>query len=261
MGQRLGDKVVVVTGSTTGIGEATARQCIAEGAYVMIHGRDEKRAQEVTADLGDNSAYYLGDLAHPQTCEDLITKTVERFGRVDAVVNNAALTTRSNLEGTDAETFDRIVAVNLRAPLLIIRAAVPEFRRLGGGAVVNIGSVNGLSGESNLLAYSVAKGGLITLTRNLANTLATQKIRVNQLSVGWVTTPNEIALKQREGLPEGWETNVPLAYAPTGRLLIPAEVAAHIVFWISDESAPANGIVYELEQYTMIGRNLPKDFS
>jgi NAD(P)-dependent dehydrogenase (short-subunit alcohol dehydrogenase family) len=180
---------------------------------------------------------------------------------VDAVVNNAALTTRSNLEGTDAETFDRIVAVNLRAPLLIIRAAVPHFRRLGGGAVVNIGSVNGLSGEPNLLAYSVAKGGLITLTRNVANSHATEKIRVNQLNVGWVTTPNEIALKQREGLPVGWEKNVPPIYAPTGRLLVPDEVAAHIVFWISDESAPANGIVYELEQYTIIGRNVPKDFS
>lgn len=261
MGDKLRDKVVIVTGSTTGIGEATARQCIAEGAHVMIHGRDEERAQVVATDLGDKSAYYLGDIADPQTCEDLITKTVERFGRVDAVVNNAALTTRSNLEGTDAEVFDRIVAVNLRAPLLIIRAAVPEFGRQGGGAIVNIGSVNGLSGEPNLLAYSVAKGGLITLTRNLANTLATQKIRVNQLSVGWVTTPNEIALKQREGLPEGWEKNVPLSYAPTGRLLIPAEVAAHVVFWISDESAPANGIVYELEQYTIIGRNLSKDFS
>ena len=98
------------------------------------------------------------------------------------------------------------------------------------------------------------------MTRNLANSLATERIRVNQLSLGWVATPNEIALKQREGLPAGWERQVPAQYAPRGSLLAPEEVAAHVVFWLSDESAPANGVVYELEQYAIIGRNPAKDF-
>jgi NAD(P)-dependent dehydrogenase (short-subunit alcohol dehydrogenase family) len=175
-------------------------------------------------------------------------------------VNNAAVTTRSTLESTDAATFDRIIAINLRAPLLLVRAAVSHFRAQGGGVVVNIGSVNALAGEPNLLAYSASKGGLMTATRNLANALATEKIRVNQLNLGWVTTPNEIALKIREGLPVGWETQVPAAYAPTGRLLTPEEVARHVLFWLSDASAPANGVVYEVEQYSMIGRNVTKAF-
>lgn len=258
MADRLRDKVILVTGSTTGIGEFTARLCVAEGACVMVHGRDAARARAVVGDLGDAAAYVIGDIGDPRVCETVVAATVERFGRLDGVVNNAALTTRSTLEESDAVMFDRIMSVNLRAPLLIIRAAVSHFRRNGQGAVVNIGSVNALGGRANLVVYSASKGGLATLTRNLANSLAAEHIRVNQLNVGWVTSPNEIALVQREGLPPGWEKNVPKTYAPTGRLQVPAEIAQHVVFWLSDESAPANGCVYELEQYSVIGRNLDK---
>jgi NAD(P)-dependent dehydrogenase (short-subunit alcohol dehydrogenase family) len=225
-----------------------------------VHGLEEELAQRVCDDLGDAAHHMIADLAAPEHCAALVSATVAHFGQLDAVVNNAAVTTRSTLESTDAATFDQIIAVNLRAPLLIIRAAAPYFRKQGGGVVLNIGSVNALAGEPNLLAYSVSKGGLATATRNLANALATERIRVNQLNLGWVATPNEIALKIGEGLPVGWEKNVPGVYAPTGRLLTPEEVARHAVFWLSDRSAPANGVVYELEQYSMIGRNLAKSF-
>lgn len=260
MEQRLRGRVILVTGSTTGVGEATARRCVAEGAQVMVHGLEEEWARAVCADLDDAARYLICDLGDPANCARLVAATVEQFGGLDGVVNNAALTTRSNLESTDAAFFDRMVAVNLRAPLLIIRAAVTEFRKRGRGTVVNIGSINGLAGEENLLAYSISKGGLTTLTRNLANALAAERIRINQLSLGWVATANEIALKQREGLPPGWEKNVPRAYAPTGRILAPEEVAAHVAFWLSDDSAPANGTVYELDQFSHIGRNVTKTF-
>ncbi|MCB0131810.1 MAG: SDR family NAD(P)-dependent oxidoreductase, partial [Caldilineaceae bacterium] len=169
---RLMDKIVLVTGSTTGIGEATARLCVAEGARVMVHGRDEARAQALCAQLGDRSAYVIADLAHPDGPGDLVRATVAHFGTLDAVVNNAAVTTRSNLDTTDAALFDWIVAINLRAPMLVIQAAVEEFRRRGAGVVLNVGSINALAGEPNLLAYSAAKGGLQTMSRNLANALA-----------------------------------------------------------------------------------------
>src|SRR5688572_20086493 len=151
----LQDKVVLVTGSTTGIGEATARLCVAEGAQVMVHGQSEDRAQAVCQDLGDAAGYTIADLADPDNCIRIVQATVNRFGRLDAVVNNAAVTTRSSLETTDAAIFDRIIAINLRAPILLIREAVRFFRAQGnGGAIVNIGSVNALAGEPNLLAYS-----------------------------------------------------------------------------------------------------------
>ncbi|NJN83388.1 MAG: SDR family oxidoreductase [Caldilineaceae bacterium] len=256
----LQNKVILITGSTTGIGEATARLCVEQGAQVMIHGRRADAAQALVEELGANSACVVGDLADPALCQRIVAETVAHFGALHGLVNNAALTTRSTLENTDAAIFDRIVGVNLRAPLLVIRAAAPIFRQQGGGAVVNIGSVNALGGQPDLLAYSAAKGGLATMTRNLANALATELIRVNQLNVGWVTTPNEIALKQTEGLAPGWENNVPKIFAPTGRLLTPQQVARHIAFWLSDVSAPANGVVYELEQYSHIGRNPYKEF-
>ena len=256
----LDGRIVLVTGSTTGIGEATARLCANEGARVMIHGRDEDRARALAADLGDAASYVLGDVGDPAVCEGVVDETVKQFGAIDGVVNNAALTWRSTLEQTDAETFDRMIGVNLRAPLLIIRSALPHFLEQGGGTVVNIGSVNALAGQANLLPYSASKGGLATMTRNLANALAPKHIRVNQLNVGWVTTPNEIRLKQSEGLPEGWEKNVPATYAPSGRLLIPEQVAEHVVFWLSDRSWPANGCVYECEQYSVIGRSPQKEF-
>lgn len=255
----LRNKVVLITGSTTGIGEASARLAVANGAKVMLHGLEEELAITVQRDLGDAASYIVADVREPANCERIVQATVAHFGRIDCLVNNAAVVTRSDLESTDATMFDTIVGINLRAPILIIRAAVHAFRQQGGGgAILNIGSINALSGAPNLLAYSAAKAGLQTVTRNLANALATERIRVNQLNPGWITTPNEIALKIREGLPEGWQDHVPPAFAPTGRLTTPEEVAQHVIFWISDASAPTSGVDYVVEQYSPIGRNSAK---
>jgi NAD(P)-dependent dehydrogenase (short-subunit alcohol dehydrogenase family) len=255
MADRLRDRVVLVTGSTTGVGEATARLCVEEGARVMIHGLEQDLAEQVCADLGaENTGCFVADIGEAATPARLVAATVARFGGLDAVVNNAASVARSNLETTDVNFFDRMIAVNLRAPMLVLKAALPEFRKRGGGTVVNIGSINGLAGGANLLDYSMSKGGLATMTRNLANAHATERIRVNQLNLGWVASRNEIALQIREGKPEGWDGSVPTYVAPRGYILQPHEIAAHVVFWLSDDSAPANGVVYELDQYSFIGR-------
>jgi NAD(P)-dependent dehydrogenase (short-subunit alcohol dehydrogenase family) len=251
----LSEKVVLVTGSTTGIGEAIARRCVKEGAKVMIHGLEEDLARNVAKSLPQAAVHWtIADLAVPTNCELLIRATIDHFGRLDALVNNAAMLTRSNIETTDAETFDRTMAVNLRAPLLLIRAAMPQFRKQGGGVVLNIGSMNALCGEPNQLAYASAKGGMMTLTRNLADAHGAEKIRFNQLNLGWTVTERELVRKKTEGLSEGWENKVPKAYAPSGRLWTPEQVAAHAVHWLSDEFAPVSGVVFELEQYPMIGR-------
>ena len=258
-GSRLKDKVVLVTGSTTGIGEGMVRTLIREGARVMIHGRRMEQAQSLAAELGDNAAIVIGELEDSRTPERLVHATVAHFGRIDALVNNAATTQRGGVEDTDATAFDHIVAVNLKAPFLLIQSAIPHFRRQGGGCVLNIGSVNAYCGEKVLCVYSVCKGGLMTLTRNLADAHATEGIRVNQLNVGWTLTPNERALKAKEGLPEDWPSRLPKAYAPSGRLLSPEEIAWAAVYFLSDESKLINGAVLDLEQYPLIGRNPPKE--
>ena len=251
----LPEKVILVTGSTTGIGEAIARRCVNEGAKVMIHGLEEDLARKVVKSLPAAAVQWMiADLALPKNCESLVCATIEHFGRLDGLVNNAAVLTRSNIETTDPETFDRTIAVNLRAPLLLIRAAMPQLRKQGGGVVLNIGSMNALCGEPNQLAYATAKGGLMTMTRNLADAHGAEKIRFNQLNLGWTVTETELMRKKNEGLPEGWENKVPKAYAPSGRLWTPEQVAAHAVHWLSDEFAPVSGVVFELEQYPMIGR-------
>ena len=254
---QLNGKVALVTGSTTGIGEAIARRLARAGASVLVHGQQRDEAQSVVEAIradGGNANYFLADLAQPGECEALIAAVVSRFGALNILVNNAAVMTRSDLETTDAETFDRTIAVNLRAPLLLTRAALPHLRQAG-GAVLNIGSVNGYCGEYNQLAYAISKGGLMTLSRNLADAHGPENVRVNHFNVGWVLTKSEYELKRREGLPEDWPERLPPNAAPSGRLLSPEEIAEFALLFVSDEGALVNGAVVDLEQYPMIGRN------
>jgi NAD(P)-dependent dehydrogenase (short-subunit alcohol dehydrogenase family) len=255
----LENHVILVTGSTTGIGRAIARRCVAEGARVMIHGRRERAAQQLRQELGEAAGHVLADLADTESPQRIMDAVIDRFGRIDGLVNNAALTTRSNLDTVDSATFDRILAVNLKAPLFLIQAAMPHFRAQGRGVVLNIGSINALGGERNLLPYSVSKGGLMTMTRNLADAHAHEQVRINQLNVGWTLTEGEQQTKQEDGLPPDWETQLPERYAPSGRIFRPEEIAAHAVFWLSDEAGPVSGSVYEIEQYPMVGRNPEKE--
>jgi NAD(P)-dependent dehydrogenase (short-subunit alcohol dehydrogenase family) len=254
---RLKDKVILVTGSTTGIGEAIARRVVEEGARVVIHGRDEGRGRAMVEQWPGRAVLALADLTDPAAGTQLVDAAVRAFGRLDAVVNNAASVARSNLETTDAAFFDKVIAVNVRAPLLIIRAAFPHLKQ-SQGCVLNIGSINAYCGEANLLAYSVSKGALMTLSRNLADALAYDSVRVTHFNVGWVLTPNEYKQKIADGLPQDWPEKLEPQYAPSGRLLAPSDIAAAAVYWLSDESRPISGSVLELEQYPMIGRNPTK---
>lgn len=252
------EKVILVTGSTTGIGEFVARRIVSEGGRVMVHGRSEPRAAEIVEELGEAAAYTLGDLQDPEVAAQLVDATIDRFGRLDGLVNNAALLTRSNLDNTDVDLFDRLVAVNLRAPLLLSQAAVEQFRKQGGGVIVNVGSINALGGEKNLLVYSMTKGAMMTMTRNLSAYLAHEGIRINQINVGWTLTENEKEIKIQDGLEEGWWNNIPKEHAPFGRIFSPDEVAAHVVFWLSDKAGPVNGSIFEIEQWPLVGQNASK---
>ena len=258
-GVRLKNKVILVTGSATGIGEGMARRFAAEGARVMLHDRQADGLQLLATELGNGASFVIGDLEDPEIPAGLIKQTVAHFGRIDGLVNNAAVKTRGGIEDTDEESFDRTVNVNLKAPFFLIRAAIPHFRRQGGGRILNVGSVNAYCGEKNQCIYSACKGALMTLTRNLADAHGPEGIRVNQINPGWTLTPNERALKATEGLPEDWPSRLPVAYAPGGRLFSPEDVAAAAVYFLSDEGALINGAVLDLEQYPMIGRNPPKE--
>jgi NAD(P)-dependent dehydrogenase (short-subunit alcohol dehydrogenase family) len=254
-GTRLKEKVILVTGSGTGIGEGMARRFISEGGRVMLHDIREDALPALALELGEDASFVVGDLEDPAIPAGLIEQTVAHFGRIDGLVNNAAVKTRGRIEDTDEDAFDRTVNVNLKAPFFLIRAAIPHFRKQGGGRVLNIGSVNAYCGEASQCIYSACKGALMTLTRNLADAHGAEGIRVNQINPGWTLTPNERVLKATEGLPEDWPARLPTAYAPGGRLFSADDVAWAALYFLSDEAALVNGAVLDLEQYPMIGRN------
>ena len=259
---RLEQKVIIVTGSCTGIGRAIAARCVAEGARVVVHGLEQELARQVVAELGEQRAVaWIEDLTAEGCVERLVGLALERFGRLDAVVNNAAMVLASNLQSTDLPFFRKMLEVNTLVPFALIKAALPELRKRR-GCVLNIGSVNAWSGEPNLLPYSVSKGALMTLTRNLGDTLMREDgVRVNQINPGWVLTENEAKRKREHGLRETWYEDLPKVYAPAGRILWPEEIAAAAVYWLADESGPISGQVVDLEQHPFIGRNPPKDSS
>jgi NAD(P)-dependent dehydrogenase (short-subunit alcohol dehydrogenase family) len=257
---RLQDKVIVVTGSATGIGKAIARRCVAEGARVVIHGLERELGAAVVAELGaEKAALHIEDLTTDGCPQRLVALAVRTFGRLDAIVNNAALVAASNLHTTDLACFRRMLDINTVIPFALIQAALPELRRAR-GSVLNIGSVNAYSGEPNLLPYSVSKGALMTLTRNLGDTLMREDgVRVNQINPGWVLTENEAQRKRDHGLADDWYKDVPKMYAPSGRILWPEEIAACAAWLLAEECGPISGQIIDLEQHPFIGRNPPKD--
>src|SRR3954463_14356165 len=213
---RLQGKSIIVTGSTTGIGEAMARRFVAEGARVLVHGLERDLGQKVASALGTGkAALHIDDLADPAAPGRVVQAAVSAFGGVDAMVNNAAWIVRSDIETTDAALFDRCMAVNVRAPLLLVQAALSYLKRAQ-GCVLNIGSITGYCGEASQLAYSLSKGALITFSRNLADAFGRDRVRVNHMNLGWVLSPNEYKLKVSEGLPKDWPDHPPPAFAPSG---------------------------------------------
>ena len=186
---RLKDKVIIVTGSTKGIGRSIAERCVAEGARVLVHGRDRADGEALVAKLGSAAALHIDDLADPGCPARLVEAAMAAFGRIDSVVNNAAIVSRSDLSNATVEDFDYTMAVNLRAPLFLTQAALPQLKT-NQGSVLNIGSINGHSGEPTFLNYAVSKGGLQTLSRNLANVHGTDLVRFTHFNVGWVLTDN-----------------------------------------------------------------------
>lgn len=251
---RLKDKVIIVTGSTNGIGRAIAERCVAEGARVLIHGIEREEGEALVKKLGASAALHIDDLLDLAAPRRIVDAALKAFGKIDGLVNNAAIVPRHTLETITLEKYERTMTINLRAPLFLIQAAFPQLKA-NQGSVLNIGSINALSGEATFIDYSTSKGGLQTLTRNLANAHGTDLVRFTLFNVGWVLTPREQAAQVAQGLPEDWSDHVPPLYAPSGKLIMPEAIGAAAVFWLGDESRPITGSVIELEQFSVYARN------
>ena len=239
---RLQGKVIIVTGSCTGIGKAIALRSVAEGARVVITGLEKDLGDAVIKEIPRGKcALHIGDITADGAAAEMVDVAMRAFGRIDAVVNNAAAVVSSDIGTTDPAFLRKVLEVNTVAPLALIRSALPYLENAG-GCVLNIGSVNAYCGEPGLLAYSISKGALMTMTRNLGDALnRTHGVRVNQINPGWVLTERETERKRGHGLPDDWYSALPDVYAPSGRILKPEEIAAAAVYWLSDECGPVSG--------------------
>lgn len=253
----LGGKVAVVTGATQGLGEAIAHEFSARGiAGLLLTGRNAMRGEAVAASLrrpGCDVRFQAADLADLAAVRAVIPAAEAAFGRVDILVNAAGDTDRGTICDTTPELYERLMAVNLRAPFFLIQDAVNLMKRNGtAGSIVNIQSMSAHGGQPFLTPYSVSKGALAMLTRNVAFALLKDRIRVNGLNIGWMSTPGEDAIMRRHhGAVDGWLDEA-VKGQPFGRLIDPREVAKAVAYLASDESGLMTGSNIDFDQ-TILG--------
>jgi NAD(P)-dependent dehydrogenase (short-subunit alcohol dehydrogenase family) len=254
---RLKDKVIIITGATSGIGRAIAIRAVAEGAKVLVHGIDQSVGKKIVADLGKNASLCIADLAEPDAPKKIADAATTAFGKIDGLVNNAAIIERNNLLQITPEAFAKTITINLQSALFLIQACYEQLKK-SKGAVLNIGSINAYSGESSLLAYSIGKAGLQTMTRNLANAHGVDQVRFNLINPGWILTEREYDDQIKKGMPNRWPEKLGKDNIPFGVMSTPEQLAAACIYWLGDESRPFTGSVVELEQFSIIGRNPEK---
>lgn len=255
-------KVAVVTGSTQGLGEAVAHLFADRGiAGLVVTGRDAGRGEKVRTALeakGVRTVFAAADLARQEEVAKVVPAADEAFGRVDILVNSAAITDRGTIWDTTPELFDRMFAINVRAPFFLTQDALHVMRREKiKGSVVNIISMSGHGGQSFITAYSASKGALITLTRNVAYSVMSYNIRVNGLTIGHMNTPGEDrTMKTYHGAEEGWLGEAEKT-KPFGRLLETDEVARAVAYLASDESGMMTGSIIDFDQQVRGAGNTP----
>ncbi|CDX26752.1 Short-chain dehydrogenase/reductase SDR [Mesorhizobium sp. ORS 3324] len=256
---RLDGKVVLVTGATQGIGGAIAEIAVRSGASgMLITGRNLQRGDAVAAELsamGAPVAFVAADLGDPETPALLAAACIERFGRIDGLVNAAGLTDRASFVDATLDDWASLFAVNARAPFFLMQETIADMKKRGqGGAIVNILSINAHCGAPDLAVYSATKGALATLTKNAANAHRFDRIRVNGINVGWTDTPAErIMQADKLGQGPGW-LDAANAAQPFGRLFSVNDIANLAVFLLSDAAGPMTGALIDQEQW-VIGAN------
>lgn len=251
---RVDGKVCVVTGGTQGLGAAVARALAEAGAEAVVTaGRNAERGRAIAEGIGASTGvpvrFVQADLARVEEARAVVQAADGHFGRVDVLVNAAGLTDRGDILSTTPDLFDRLFAVNVRAPFFLMQEAIRVMLRVGSeGSIVNVGSMASQGGQPFISPYCASKGALATLTRNTAFAVLRNRIRVNQLDVGWMSTDGEDRVQREQmGEPEGWAARAGAAL-PFGRLVDPHEAARAAVFLASDDSGLMTGAVIPLDQ-------------
>ena len=248
------NKVAIVTGGTQGLGAEIASLLAKRGAQALvICGRNQAnglaQAQKITNETGVPTHFVQADLANVEDCRRVVFETDSRFGKIDILVNAAGITDRGNILDTSPELFDRLFAVNVRAPFFLMQEVVKVMRHKKiEGCIVNIGSMSAMAGQPFLAAYCASKGALATLTRNTAYALLRNRIRVNGLNIGWMASDGEDRIQRDfHHADDDWLAKA-AAQQPFERLITPQEVARSVAYLCSEESGLMTGSIIEFDQ-------------
>lgn len=248
---RMDGKICIVTGASQGLGAAIARRLAAAGAEgIVVTGRNVGRGEAVAADIRARwripAHFVMADLGKADDAGHVFDEVDRLFGRVNVLVNAGASTERGTILDTTPELFDRMFATNVRGPFFLMQHAIRRMIRDGiEGAICNIGSISALAGQPFISPYCASKGALTTLTANTAFAVMGNRIRVNQLNVGWMASDNERALQS--ACDADWEAKA-AASLPFGRLVDPEEAARAVNFLVSDDAGLMTGAIVNFDQ-------------
>ncbi|HET6998319.1 MAG TPA: SDR family NAD(P)-dependent oxidoreductase [Solirubrobacterales bacterium] len=239
--QRFREKTAIVTGGSKGLGRVMAGRLVAEGAEVLVAGRAEEDLTRAVAEIEaeGGSAYLLaGDVAAPGFCADLIDEALRRWGRIDVLVNNAGVFDEAPFLEAELENWDFVIDVMLKAPFLLSQRVGRSMVENGGGAIVHLSSIDGHAVDGPFTSYSVAKAGLMQLSKNIAVELGPKGVRSNTVSPGWALTPMVEAATDAEELER---MKHDFKRVPLQRMVTPEEVAAAVCFLASEEASGITG--------------------
>lgn len=250
-------RTALVTGSSSGIGLATAKVLAASGVQVMLHGLEEQAigepiAQALQQEFGVQARYFCADLATPDAVEQLVNATVTQLGALDILVNNAGIQYTAATQDFPVHKWDQVLAVNLSAAFHATRLALPAMEQAGWGRIINIASVHGLVGSANKAAYCAAKHGLVGLTKVVALEQAANGVTANAICPGWTDTPilnHQIQVFAEEHGVSIDEAKLGLLHSktPYPSLIDPASIGAMIVFLCSDAAAAITGAALPID--------------
>lgn len=237
---KLKDKVAIITGGDSGLGKSAAIHFVKEGAKVVITYLDEYKdaldTKEYIEKLGGECLLLSGDIANKEFCKTIVEKTIEHFGKINILVNNAGVQyQQDSLECISDEQFDKTMKVNIYGMFYLTREVVPHLH--SGDSIINLSSVTTFHGEPQLIDYVTTKGAIIGFTRSLARNLALKNIRVNAIAPGYFWTPLQPACWEKDKIPSLG------ADAAMARMAMPYELAPTFVFLASDDSSYVTGQV------------------